>query len=68
MQRDSLPQRATKVRFYREVNSGKLDIKKKSREEMIQLLEKHAYPKKGDGSGFWGFVGFWDLRFREFRI
>ncbi|CAE7522049.1 MCA1 [Symbiodinium pilosum] len=43
-QRDSV---ATEVRFYREVNSGKLDIKKKSREEMIQLLEKHAYPKKG---------------------
>ena len=38
---------AAKVRFYREINSGKLDIKKKSRDEMIQLLEKHEFPKKG---------------------
>ena len=38
---------AAKVRFYRDVNSGKLDIKKKSREEMIQMLEKADYPKKG---------------------
>lgn len=38
---------AAEVRFYREVNSGQLDIKKKSREEMIQLLEKHAFPKRG---------------------
>ena len=43
-QRDDV---AAKVRFYREVNSGKLDIKKKSREEMIQLLEKLEYPKRG---------------------
>ncbi|CAE7228930.1 MCA1 [Symbiodinium natans] len=38
---------AATVRFYREVNSGKLDIKKKSREEMIQLLQKHEFPKRG---------------------
>eukprot|EP00439_Symbiodinium_sp_Y106_P025725 s1988_g3.t1 len=42
---------AAEVRFYREVNSGQLDIKKKSRDEMIQLLEKlgfgHAFPKRG---------------------
>ena len=34
---------AAEVRFYREVNSGQLDIKKKSRDEMIQLLEKLGF-------------------------
>ncbi|CAE7675577.1 pca1 [Symbiodinium pilosum] len=38
---------AAKVRFYNEINSGKLDIKKKTREEMIKLMEAHQFPKRG---------------------
>ncbi|CAL1132462.1 unnamed protein product [Cladocopium goreaui] len=44
------------VRFYNEVNSGKLDVKKKSKAELYQLFEKHSFPKKtggvDDGSGY----------------
>lgn len=51
----------SQVRFYTEVNSGKLDIKKKSQEELCKLFEKHSFPKKtgqishggvDDGSGY----------------
>ncbi|CAJ1353908.1 unnamed protein product [Effrenium voratum] len=47
----------TKVRFFTEVNTGKLDIKKKSKEELNQLLAKSGFPKSvgdynDDGSGY----------------
>ncbi|CAJ1436073.1 unnamed protein product [Effrenium voratum] len=53
-QKDALE---TKVRFFQEVNSGKLDIKKKSREELNELLAKKGFPKdasdlRDDGSGY----------------
>ena len=39
-----------------QVNSGKMDLKKKSTEEMVKLFEKHSFPKKtggyDDGSGY----------------
>ncbi|CAK9106236.1 unnamed protein product [Durusdinium trenchii] len=50
-------QAETQVRFYQEVNSGKLDLKKKSTTDLVALFEKHGFPKKtgpsDDGSGYW---------------
>eukprot|EP00438_Fugacium_kawagutii_P034776 Skav236240 [mRNA] locus=scaffold829:247970:249337:- [translate_table: standard] len=47
---------ASQVRFYTEVNSGKLDLKKKTTSELCALFEKHSFPKKtagyDDGSGY----------------
>ena len=38
------------------MNNGKLDLKKKSTDEMVKLFEKHSFPKKtggyDDGSGY----------------
>ncbi|CAK9004075.1 unnamed protein product [Durusdinium trenchii] len=46
----------TQVRFYQEVNQGKLDLKKHSQDELVKLFEKHSFPKKtgsgDDGSGY----------------
>jgi len=46
----------SQVRFYTEVNSGKLDLKKKTKDELCKLFEKHSFPKKtggyDDGSGY----------------
>mmetsp|Transcript_42686 Transcript_42686/g.76524 ORF Transcript_42686/g.76524 Transcript_42686/m.76524 type:complete len:455 (+) Transcript_42686:59-1423(+) len=46
----------TQVRFYQEVNSGKLDLKKKSKQDLLSLFEAHKFPKKtsytDDGTGY----------------
>ena len=39
---------AATVRFYQDINSGKLDLKKKSKDEMVKLMEKLEYPKRGN--------------------
>eukprot|EP00913_Durusdinium_trenchii_P026355 g24730.t1 len=41
-----------RLRFYQEVNQGKLDLKKKSREELLQLFEKHQFPKGHGDTGY----------------